>query len=130
MIDRTERCFALRPKRLRDQFRHDTVRTRTLSRQLNQGYRARVSNAVRHLASLSRVLEGVSYRAVLERGFALVRGSDGIFKRRSKNISAGERLALIFADGTAEATAGAGAPQPNRKLPQGRGPLGGQGTLF
>ena len=125
-----EAAAALRPKRLRDQFRHDTVRTRTLSRQLNQGYRARVSNAVRHLASLSRVLEGVSYRAVLERGFALVRGSDGIFKRRSKNISAGERLALIFADGTAEATAGAGAPQPNRKLPQGRGPLGGQGTLF
>ena len=38
---------------------------------------ARLAQARQHLDGLSRVLEGISYRAVLERGFALVRGEDG-----------------------------------------------------
>jgi exodeoxyribonuclease VII large subunit len=51
------------------------------------------------LQSLSRVLDSISYKAVLERGFALVRNADGKIRRRAADIKAGEGLSLVFADG-------------------------------
>jgi exodeoxyribonuclease VII large subunit len=51
------------------------------------------------LESLSRVLDSISYKAVLERGFALVRSADGKIRRRAADIKAGEAISLAFADG-------------------------------
>ena len=51
--------------------------------------RARLAQARRHLDGLARVLDGISYRAVLERGFALVRGEDGKVRRRAGAMQAG-----------------------------------------
>ena len=80
------------------------------------------------LAAAGRLLDGVSYRAVLERGFALVRGEKGAVKRRAAAISAGERLAIKFADGVTEALAQTSGrttkPRTAKK------PTGGQGDLF
>ncbi|MFL5058373.1 MAG: exodeoxyribonuclease VII large subunit, partial [Microvirga sp.] len=70
-------------------------------------------------------LESFSYKSVLERGFALVRGGDGKPIRRAAGIGAGEALAIEFADGTARAVA-EGAPKPKRKTPA----APKQGTLF
>jgi exodeoxyribonuclease VII large subunit len=74
----------------------------------------------------------VSYRAVLERGFTLVRGADGRIRRRAQEVVAAERLKLTFADDSVEATAGeAGAARPAPAAARkGKGPAGGQGTLF
>jgi exodeoxyribonuclease VII large subunit len=47
----------------------------------------------------------VSYRAALERGFALVRGSDGHVRRRAATIGSGEKLTISFADGEVNALA-------------------------
>jgi len=72
------------------------------------------------------VLEGISYRAVLERGFALVRGEDGAVRRRAGSIQSGESLTLTFADGQARVTAGEGegkAQSPRKKLPSDQGSL-------
>ena len=61
------------------------------------------------LQSLARVLDSISYKAVLERGFALVRSADGKIRRRAADIKAGEGLSLVFADGEKAAHAdGAG----------------------
>ncbi len=121
-----EAVASLKPKVLRDHLRHDTQRARHLAGRLVRTYRARLAEDGAHLASVVRVLETVSYKGVLERGFALVRGSDGVLKRRAADIARGEKLALTFADDTRSAVAGPATPEPRRK----RGPGGGQGTLF
>ena len=83
---------------------------------------------------IARVLGKPSYRSVLERGYAVVRGEDGAIRRRAEAVQAGEQLTLTFADGERGATAEdegggprsarqAGAARPHRR--QGR-----QGTLF
>jgi len=115
---------SLKPKALRDHLRRDAEHARVLIRQLDQHYRARLTEQAQRLASVTRVLETVSYRGVLERGFALVRGSDGVLKRRAADIARGERLALTFADDTRSAVAGAPTPEPRRKRrPDGQGTL-------
>ena len=45
------------------------------------------------------LLDALSYRKVLERGFALVRGEDSAVRRRADAIAPGESLTLTFADG-------------------------------
>jgi exodeoxyribonuclease VII large subunit len=74
------------------------------------------------------VLEGVSYRSALERGFALVRGEDGTIRRRAAAVKHGEGLSVTFADGPIEAitTGGAASPKPKSR---GKTP-GNQGSLF
>ena len=51
------------------------------------------------LEALARVLESISYRGVLERGFALVRGADGKSAAAPRTSKPGEPLHLTFADG-------------------------------
>jgi exodeoxyribonuclease VII large subunit len=81
-----------------------------------------------------QLLTALSYRGVLERGFALVRDADGHPLRRAASVAAGQRLEIEFADGRAQATAqGAPAlappapPRRRRRRPQGGE---GQGSLF
>ena len=78
------------------------------------------------LEALSRMLEGVSYRGVLERGFALVRDADGKVRRRATDIKAGEALRLAFADGERAVRAEGAAPVG----PRGKKSGTDQGSLF
>ncbi|HEV2560889.1 MAG TPA: exodeoxyribonuclease VII large subunit [Rhizomicrobium sp.] len=125
----TEAATLLRPKPLRDRMRAETDRTKLLNHRLERCHRASLETARKKLESLSRVLESISYRAVLERGYALVRGADGTIRRRAASIASGERLALVFADGTQQVVADGGPPRPERPLQRPRKP-GGQGDLF
>ncbi|HEU0163135.1 MAG TPA: exodeoxyribonuclease VII large subunit [Rhizomicrobium sp.] len=68
----------------------------------------RLAKARQHLDGLARLLDGLSHKAVLERGFALVRGGDGAVRRRAAAVQPGEALTLTFADGAVQAVAGAG----------------------
>ena len=88
---------------------------------------ARLAVQRRHLDSLARLLDGLSYRGVLDRGFALVRGSDGTVRRRAAAVKPGEALTLTFADaevktGASEGPAGGGRPKKK--------PGADQGSLF
>ena len=60
-----------------------------------------------------RLLETVSHKAVLERGFALVKGADNTIRRRAAAVSPGESLSLVFADSTIEAKAKSSGSGPN-----------------
>ena len=73
------------------------------------------------------LLDALSYRKVLERGFALVRGEDSAVRRRADAIAPGESLTLTFADGEARAIAGEGAPKPKTAK---KTPPKDQGSLF
>jgi exodeoxyribonuclease VII large subunit len=76
------------------------------------------------LTVLTRVLDGISYKAVLERGFALVRTDGGALRRRAGQVKPGESLTLTFADGDTRAVAGGISPSRAKK------PGPGQGSLF
>ena len=103
-------------------------RARLLGERGTRAQKARLAQARRQLDGLARVLDGISYRAVLERGFALVRGADGSVRRRAAAIAAGESLRLTFIDGEAPAVAGEGEPRPPRPAKRKQGV--DQGSLF
>ncbi|MGL4488102.1 MAG: exodeoxyribonuclease VII large subunit, partial [Rhizobiaceae bacterium] len=72
----------------------DALQTR--SRRAQGGIITRVRE---RLNAVWRVAEGLSYSRVLERGFALVRDSDGNMVRGKTAIASGQHLQLQFADG-------------------------------
>jgi exodeoxyribonuclease VII large subunit len=85
--------------------------------------RQRFAGAHDRLKGLMRLMEGISYRAVLERGFALVKGEDGKVRRRATALKPGESLTLTFADGETGAVAGGSAKVRPKKNPAGQGSL-------
>ena len=116
----------LRPRMLLDRIALGRERNKALSERARRAQTAQIAQGRKQLESLARILEGISYRAVLERGFALVRGEDGNVRRSKAALRAGEALTLTFADGEAAATAGgaADAPKPRvKKTPPGQDSL-------
>jgi len=95
-----------------------------------------VRAAKRHVVDLgqtlnasAKLLETLSYKTTLSRGYAFVAGTKDRLIRRAADIADGERLTLTFADGTAGVTAdeesGAGEKK-SRKKPK----PAGQADLF
>jgi exodeoxyribonuclease VII large subunit len=82
-----------------------------------------------------KLLEAFSYHGVLNRGFALVRGSDGMPMRSAAAVAAGMQLDIEFSDGHVGAVA-EGAPALRRPAPEPVRPRRrrfidpGQGSLF
>ncbi|MCA1370640.1 exodeoxyribonuclease VII large subunit [Bradyrhizobium sp. BRP14] len=83
------------------------------------------------LAAQDRVLQSLSYRNVLQRGFALVRDAAGEPVKQAAAVQPGMPLSLEFADGRVAATAGEGGtpPQAPKKRPRTAEPTK-QGSLF
>jgi len=77
----------------------------------------------------ARLAETLSYRSVLERGFALVRDADDRPLKRASDVKAGEALRLQFADDSVGAIATGKSSGGSRKSAPTREP-GKQGTLF
>lgn len=84
------------------------------------------------LLALAQRGRALSYAAVLERGFALVRDGSGHALRRSADIAAGAPLELQFADGRilARAEADGGGVKGPRPLSRRKAANPGQGTLL
>lgn len=99
-------------------------------RNLDANGRRRLDDAAVRLATQAKLLEALSFRATLERGFALVRTADGGLKRGAGELASGEKLVLQFHDGNRNAVADGVAPHP--PPPRRRARLGdpGQGQLF
>jgi exodeoxyribonuclease VII large subunit len=93
-----------------------------------RAYAQRVNECSRGLNACARVLESVSYRAVLSRGFALVRNGDGVLRRRASQVKSGECLSLVFADGQIAAVAAGNPPNKGTRTTSAR--KRDQGDLF
>lgn len=85
----------------------------------------------------AKLFDGLNYRSVLRRGYAIVRDGADQPLHGAASISPGMRLAIEFADGRIAATAGDGSPPPEpAATPVPRKPRGtargssGQGDLF
>jgi exodeoxyribonuclease VII large subunit len=118
---------ALRLPMLKNRMTVCGERLDTLAQRARRAQVVRLAQIRRRLDGLARELDLISYRKVLERGFALVRGEGGVMRRSAISIKPGEPLRLTFADGDAGAMAtdSAGKPKPARKK-QGLD----QGSLF
>jgi exodeoxyribonuclease VII large subunit len=138
--DLLEASAHLRPRALTERIAVCGERTKVLDARMTKAQSVRLDALRSSLDGLDRVLESVSYRSVLDRGFALVRGTDGRLHRRAAGVATGEALTIAFTDGEIAATAGEpGAVTPPRRPPEPARPKpaarpkptsGNQGSLF
>ncbi|MBV9992740.1 MAG: exodeoxyribonuclease VII large subunit [Alphaproteobacteria bacterium] len=126
-----EAAALLRPRPIARHIGVCGERTEVLGRRLARSQTVRLAEARQRLDALGRLLEGVSYRGALERGFALVRGPDGRVRRRAGEVASGEALSLTFVDGEVGAVASAVPTSVTQPKPRAKAkPAGGQGDLF
>jgi exodeoxyribonuclease VII large subunit len=84
------------------------------------------------LNQADRLLATLSHKAVLARGFALVKDADGVVIKQAADVASGMALSLEFADGTADAIATSGTAKPKvvaKPAAKTKEP-GNQGSLF
>ena len=79
-------------------------------RALAAAARARLEGAAQRLAGAGAGLELVSPRAVLERGYAIVRAADGAIVREASVLGAGAAVSVLLARGEFDATVTRVAP--------------------
>jgi exodeoxyribonuclease VII large subunit len=101
-----------------------------LDQRLLRRERTHMAERQAQLDGVSRVLESVSYRNVLERGFALVRSQDGSLRRRAASVVSGEELILTFTDESASAVAIGPPRQPLHRSGRPKKPAKEQCDLF
>ena len=89
----------LRPRPIATRITHAREKLTALEARALRCERTHLAKARGKLDSLARILDGISYRSVLARGYALVRGADGKIRRRAGDIKVSETLSLIFSDG-------------------------------
>jgi exodeoxyribonuclease VII large subunit len=89
-----------------------------------RAHRAGLDRRSDRLRALAGLLGSLSYRSVLERGFALVRGPDGAAVRTASAAPPGARVEIEFADGRV------GAALDGRRSRGGGKPRPGQDDLF
>ena len=125
-----EASAMLRPVSLQRHMALCSERIVALDQRLVRRERARMAERQVQIDGVSRVLESVSYRNVLDRGFALVRSQDGGLKRRAANILSGEELILTFSDDSASVVAIGPPRQPLLRSGRPKKPAKEQGDLF
>ena len=84
----------------------------------------------KHLDGAWRMLEGLSHKSILARGFAMVHRADGSLVRAAKELSSGDEIELTFSDDKQKAVidpAPSAEPAKPKTKPK---PGGGQGSLF
>ncbi len=117
----------LRPQALA----HDLARRReTLARaaaRLLPAMKRTLEAHKKHVEAAARMLESLSHKSVLARGFALVHRADGTLVRAAKELSAGDEIELTFADDKHKAVIDPPSESKPRSKPK---PGGGQGSLF
>ena len=104
-------------------------RAREISERLNQAAKRRVVDLTQTLSAAAKLLETLSYKTTLSRGYAFVAGTKDRLIRRAADIADGEYLTLTFADGTAGVTADDKSPAGEKK-PRTKGKPPGQADLF
>jgi exodeoxyribonuclease VII large subunit len=96
----------MRPGLLLDKIATRSERLQDRSERLGRISLLTLEQKRQQLDAAGRLLESLSHKGVLARGFALVRDRDNAPLRRAADIKAGQGLSLEFADGSVSAVAG------------------------
>ncbi len=130
------------PARLTAMTERSKDRLESLGRRGDSAVMNDLRRARQALVAQDRVLQSLSYKNVLARGYAVIRDEDDRPVSRADGLTHGQTIAIEFADGRVAAVAGEGvsppepsAPQPARiapapKPPRKSEPPAGQGSLF
>lgn len=103
-----------------------------LTRRGTQAVVLRLERLRGRVIQADRLMASLSHKAVLARGFALVRDADGAVVKQAADVASGMALSLEFADGTADAVAISGTAKPKavaKPTAKAKEP-GNQGSLF
>jgi exodeoxyribonuclease VII large subunit len=89
----------LTPTTLRAQIDRANEKVQRLAASARRGIGLHVQQRDTRLKYVSQLLNALSYKGVLDRGFALVRDADGLPLHAAANVHGGQRLSIEFADG-------------------------------
>lgn len=118
----------LSPNTLRGEVKNLRSRLTPASSRLQPAIERMVAERRRRLEAASKLLDAVSYRNILDRGFAVVTDSEDRIVKRADQVQPGEALTIEVAAGKIGVTVG-GAPAARRRV---KPPAGEdkQGSLF
>lgn len=118
----------LSPNTLRGEVRNLGTRLTTASIRLPPAIIRIVDQKKQRLLAIGKLLDAVSYKNILERGFAVVTDLDGRIVKHTGQVKPGDPLHVQVADGTIGVTVG-GAPGTRKRI---KPPPGedNQGSLF
>mgnify|MGYP000872784707 FL=1 len=119
----------LTPAPLRADLRHARGRLAPMTARLDQAAGRLAALRRQRLEQLGKLLDTLSYRNVLARGYALVQDEAGQVVTGQAQLKPGEALTLTFVDGEVGAVV-AGAPAPRRRPPRPLPDEGSQESLF
>ena len=107
----------LSPHRLSQQITLGKERLGGLEERLTRAYSARIAQEKARLEAIEKLLNSLSYKEVLSRGYAVVRDDKGVPVRKAAAVASGAPLSIELSDGMVDAvTVGEGSGEP-RKAP-------------
>lgn len=136
-ISRADAVFAGLPARLSGETQRNRERLGSIARRNDSALDIFLKRERSALVAHDRILQSLSYKNVLKRGYAVVRDDSDRVLSAAASIGNGAALSIEFADGRAKAIAGEGeagptpTPQPVKKKAAGKAaaPVD-QGSLF
>jgi exodeoxyribonuclease VII large subunit len=120
----------LQPQALARDAAQKSERLGELSQRLRRAVLRVQADEAKRLTQLGRMLDSLSHKKVLARGFALVQRPDGGLVRAAGGLASGEAIQLTFADGAVGATIGEAAPGGAKAKAKPRKGGADQGSLF
>ncbi|MGB0905997.1 MAG: exodeoxyribonuclease VII large subunit [Maricaulaceae bacterium] len=109
----------LRPTTIQHKHSHLETALSGLSRRANTQMKTQLEGRQARLERAGKLLTAYSYQGVLERGFAIVQDADGGVVKTGAELSSGQGVELVFADGHRSAVIdGEGAIAPLKVKPK------------
>jgi exodeoxyribonuclease VII large subunit len=134
-VSRADAVFSSLPARLKTQIGRARDHLANLSRHTDTAIRHQLTRARGELVAQDRVLQSLSYKNVLKRGYAVIRDDENRPVSQAAALSAGMGISIEFADGRAGAitteggTPSAGVKKRPAKVSEPAAPPK-QGSLF
>ena len=135
MFERSASGLSATPQRLTMMIARDREKVAVLSRRASTAIDAALKTHRAAIAGQQRVLNSLSYRNVLARGFAVIRDQDNRPVSRAAGLQHGASIEIEFSDGRVRAVTGEGATPPEappapKKKPKAPPKPPTQGSLF
>ena len=109
-VSKADAALSALPARLLGHLQRERQHLGALGRQADTAVFHQLSSSRSKLSGQDRVLQSLSYKNVLKRGYAVVRDEDDRPLTRAGEIGEGRALSIEFADGRVSAISGAAAP--------------------
>lgn len=134
-IGRADAVLAGFPSRLHAQSERQRDRLRNVTLRGDGAIDNLIARRGQALSSHSRILQSLSYKNVLKRGYAVIRGEGDKVLSSAAMVAPGDHLSIEFHDVAVAAVAGPGdepasSPAKKRSLSKPAGDKTGQGSLF